>query len=843
MSCIEENTPIKVVGGDKAIKDIQVGDLVYCYDENNNLKIRKVKRVIDNGYKECIKLHWRSQGTHEYGELVCTPDHKILTKDSGWLEAKDTINKDVLSLHSEDNESCNLSKIENYEKVGIKHVYDLEVEEHHNFIANEICVHNCKAPNCQQYPKVITKIIIPRDGHVMMDADYSQIEYRVLTALAGNDGLAKLFADPDSDYHTLMASLMYGVDYAAVTSVMRSAAKSFNFGIPYGMGLGSLAILLTGKNTPQTRDEAAAKMEDYFKNQPKTRKFFDNVKEMAQINGYTKTLFNRYRYYSFTMPDGTVNNGKRAAALRQAGNAVIQGCLDGDTLIETKDFGIVKIKDAVGYSGDIWNGTEWTRGDVLYSGKKQKCIITFRNGQKFICSPIHKFLVGDDAKDINCYVECKDLTNEMSVKCNTKSNLTLFFKSANKLINSNDLEIAVKVESVEITNEWIDMYDVCNTDCGYYVADGIITHNTAADIFKIGVARNFQFIRKNNLLGKLLIINMVHDEQLIEVDVQDLNMQRVLAEVGHNMQLKIEGFPPLYIGAGIGKAWGYAKGKMAEIHPNLLNQLTEEAKQIPLWRTEEDKQKNGYIEPNKVVEYFDSRVLDFRRQKVIDYLTDQTNWNKVMHPAIGGLINLQFNYGRGDDAKAYVGPNGERYSDQEFLELNLSDFIKENNLDVDVKWFRANENMEETKEADDVEYNDGDEDEFDELAELSETADKKTFKIIHDDDTVFGSSIHDIINTFKVCELIPQKMLGIHTKDMYFKRKDLLIETLLNFVCDKEDENALQIVFLTDTNTLNYTGVYVKNVDMDLIEKAYFATSFKEMDFTKGDVKTRSQAK
>ena len=129
---------------------------------------------------------------------------------------------------------------------------------------------SCSRPNAQQYPKIITKIVKPRPGFVMMDADYSQIEYRVLTALAKNDGLAKLFSNPDSDYHTLMASLMYGVEYSAVTPPMRSAAKSFNFGIPYGMGLGSLAILLTGKNTPQTRDEAAEKMEDYLN----MKKFF-----------------------------------------------------------------------------------------------------------------------------------------------------------------------------------------------------------------------------------------------------------------------------------------------------------------------------------------------------------------------------------------------------------------------------------------------------------------------------------------------------------------------------------------------------------------------------------------
>src|SRR5699024_1912748 len=99
-------------------------------------------------------------------------------------------------------------------------------------------------------------MVKPRPGYLMMDADYSQIEYRVLTALAGNEWLAQLFADPDSDYHTLMASMMYGVPYEAVTPQMRGDAKSFNFGIPYGMGFRSLAILLRGNSKQSSVDEA-----------------------------------------------------------------------------------------------------------------------------------------------------------------------------------------------------------------------------------------------------------------------------------------------------------------------------------------------------------------------------------------------------------------------------------------------------------------------------------------------------------------------------------------------------------------------------------------------------------
>lgn len=549
---------------------------------------------------------------------------------------------------------------------------------------------SCSKPNAQQYPKVITKIIVPRDGYVMMDADYSQIEYRVLTAMAGNEWLAELFSNPDSDYHTLMASLMYDVDYSAVTSSMRSAAKSFNFGIPYGMGFGSLAILLTGKNTPQTRDEAKEKYEDYFKNQPKTRKFFENVKEMAQVNGYTRTLFNRYRYYSFTDKDGNINNAKRAAALRQAGNAVIQG--------------------------------------------------------------------------------------------------------------------------------------------------------TAADIFKIGVARNFSFIRKNNLLGKLLIINMIHDEQLMEVNVQDLNMQRIVAEVGNNMQFKIDGFPPLYIGAGIGKAWGYAKGKMAEIHPNLLEEFTQEALSIPIWRTEEQKAEQPYVEPNEVVKYFDNRVYEFRRKKVADYLSNPENWHKTIYPAISGLINLQFNYGRGDDAKAYVGPNGETYTDQEFLELNIADFLKENNIDAEASWFKAGDNKAEDEETD-SEYDeaDGDEEELFDTVEGDE--DVKAFTLIDESDKTFGSSLHDMINIFGSCILKQQRICGINTKDMYYKKLDALVDYLMEYVCDESDPDALQIVFLTDANILKYTGIYVKNLDPDKLDEAYKGANNKESDFTKGDVKNRSQAK
>lgn len=509
---------------------------------------------------------------------------------------------------------------------------------------------SCSKPNAQQYPKAVTGIVVPRPGYVMMDADYSQIEYRVLTALAGNDGLAKLFSDPDSDYHTLMASMMYGVDYASVTPKMRSDAKSFNFGIPYGMGLGSLAILLTGMNNATTRSEAAEKYEKYFENQPKTRKFFDQVKEMAQVNKYTKTFWSRYRYYSFTDADGNENSAKKAAALRQAGNAVIQG--------------------------------------------------------------------------------------------------------------------------------------------------------TAADIFKISVARNFMYIRENNLFGDLLIVNMIHDEQLFEVNASKLNMQRVLRDVGINMQFKVEGFPPLYIGAGIGPAWAKAKGKMAEIHPMLLEQLSREADTIPL------KHPDGEgPTPKEILDYFSNRVLEFRKQKIRSYVTDPENFGKDLHPAIGNLLNLQFTYGHDKDK--------EGYSDTEFTQLCLEEFIKNEGLtDIDPNSFKTNiEQVEDVEE--DKEYSDGDEDDPNDLDDGSVTT---SFALIDEKDVVYGATIHEIIKQFNLFVSVRQRVCGVNLNAFNYKQKEEIVEFLSEHTCTEDAPGAMEVVFLQEANILNRTGIYVNNIDGSALE-------------------------
>ncbi len=87
------------------------------------------------------------------------------------------------------------------------------------------------------------------------------------------------------------------------------------------------------------------------------------------------------------------NNGKINDAGRQIINSRVQGCLDGNTKIKSKDYGIINIKDYVNHTLDIWDGENWTPGTIVNSGKKQKCIIHLDNGTDFICSPDHKFRV------------------------------------------------------------------------------------------------------------------------------------------------------------------------------------------------------------------------------------------------------------------------------------------------------------------------------------------------------------------------------------------------------------------------------------------------------------------
>lgn len=688
-----------------------------------------------------------------------------------------------------------------------------------------------KEPNYQSYNDTVKKNIVPRKGFKMWDCDFSQIEYRTLASMAHEQFLIDAFEDPDTDYHTLQASRMFNVPYAAAVGEIRQQAKRVNFALPYGMEDESLGAAIYGKRCKENTLKAATLRELYFKGQDNVRHFFDVVRADGVKNGYTTTAFGRKRFYR----KGSASVSK---IRRQAGNAVVQGCICGDTRIQTKELGIVKIKDVVGRKLSVWDGEQWTKGDIMYSGKKRKCIVRFNGGMTMICSPIHKFLVRSH-KGNDRFVDCKDLISKADstsphrvvintnytpsdYKYNSKQaykfksdmynahnvlledigdslsigvvlgrlasdgNITngkhgrcirqfvaeheenilpelrrcmcaLGFIEKNKELRENrnekmtqlnvysktlvneicDLDVKHKVhdnifmdtellrgflrgffdgdggiqgktialtfgtqfdfenmcidlqkallffgirsryrkyennrhviairtydnarfleligfmneekqkkgealtclrdehvfgkclivESVEITDEYIDMYDVCNTERGYYVADGVITHNTAADIYKIAVVRVFQMLCSKGWLGKVLLDGFIHDEILGEVS-EDINFDEFITCWRDAFQVPVNGFCKLYAGFGIGDSWYMAKKQ--DLHPLFLQELIDTAP-TRTW----DGDGTKYI--NEVI------IQGFKNHKVrrvVDYL-QTVKQGEIINPVMGSLL-------------------------------------------------------------------------------------------------------------------------------------------------------------------------------------------------------------
>ncbi|NNJ92500.1 MAG: DNA polymerase I, partial [Gammaproteobacteria bacterium] len=178
-------------------------------------------------------------------------------------------------------------------------------------------------PNLQNIPvrteegRRIRKAFIPADGHIMVAADYSQIELRIMAHLSADAGLLKAFSE-GLDVHAATAAEVFGVDsIEAVTSDQRRSAKAVNFGLIYGMSAFGLA-----KQLDIGRAEAQGYVDLYFDRYPGVKEFMDKTRETAHEKGYVETLFGRRLY----LPEINSRNGmRRQAAERTAINAPMQG--------------------------------------------------------------------------------------------------------------------------------------------------------------------------------------------------------------------------------------------------------------------------------------------------------------------------------------------------------------------------------------------------------------------------------------------------------------------------------------------------------------------------------------
>ena len=177
-------------------------------------------------------------------------------------------------------------------------------------------------PNLQNIPvrndlgAEIRKMFVPKEGFVLVDADYSQIELRVLAHIAGDKAMQEAFRS-GTDIHTATASQVFGVPVEEVTPLQRRHAKAVNFGIVYGISEFSLA-----EDIGVSRYEARAYIDNYLNNYRGVRAYMKKVVEDAKVIGYTQTLYGRRRY----IPELKSSNFNiRSGAERIALNTPIQG--------------------------------------------------------------------------------------------------------------------------------------------------------------------------------------------------------------------------------------------------------------------------------------------------------------------------------------------------------------------------------------------------------------------------------------------------------------------------------------------------------------------------------------
>lgn len=177
-------------------------------------------------------------------------------------------------------------------------------------------------PNLQNIPirtelgRQIRKIFVPAQGYIFMDADYSQIELRVLAHMSGDEQLIEAYRT-EQDIHRITASKVFHTPFEEVTALQRRNAKAVNFGIVYGISSFGLS-----QDLSISKKEAAEYIEQYFKTYPGIKEFLDKLVTDAKESGYARTMFGRRR----PVPElSSTNFMQRSFGERVAMNSPIQG--------------------------------------------------------------------------------------------------------------------------------------------------------------------------------------------------------------------------------------------------------------------------------------------------------------------------------------------------------------------------------------------------------------------------------------------------------------------------------------------------------------------------------------
>lgn len=319
--CLAEGTLITIDSGFKPIEDIKIGDMVYCYSDKFDVMLKPVlNRWKTGSMRECVKVHWHGLKTE--GELRCTPEHKIFVSGKGWVEAQEIEDGDMLLKF--DKSITSFVTVDLVATLLCRYdVYDIEVQDCHNFIANKICVHNSsESPNLQNIPSKAHDIrhmfratpgSLTSKGYVVISSDFSSQEPKLLAFISGEPTMIQTFQEGRDIYATL-ASVAYNLPYSQCLEFnpdtheyqpegkqRRGVGKVLNLGINYGMSVESIADMLFSSDETMSPEEKIKRAQEIYdavmQGFPKLSDFIAGAQAAAVKTGYTETILGRRRHH------------------------------------------------------------------------------------------------------------------------------------------------------------------------------------------------------------------------------------------------------------------------------------------------------------------------------------------------------------------------------------------------------------------------------------------------------------------------------------------------------------------------------------------------------------------
>ena len=321
----EMELPLVVTLFDMEVAGVRVdGEELKAYGEQLKVRIAEVEKAIYEAAGETFNINSPKQLGEVLFEHLKLPNGKK-TK-TGYSTAADILEKlaPEYPIVNQILEYRQLTKLNSTYAEGLATYIREDGRIHSNFNQTITATGRISStePNLQNIPirmelgRLIRKVFIPAEGYVLIDADYSQIELRVLAHMSDDERLIQAYKEAQ-DIHRVTASQVFHIPFDEVTSLQRRNAKAVNFGIVYGISSFGLS-----QDLSISKKEAAEYIEKYFETYPGIKHFLDTSVEDAKTTGYSITMFGRKR----PMPELQSSNFmQRSFGERVAMNAPIQG--------------------------------------------------------------------------------------------------------------------------------------------------------------------------------------------------------------------------------------------------------------------------------------------------------------------------------------------------------------------------------------------------------------------------------------------------------------------------------------------------------------------------------------